>query len=86
MMELDALDRLINAVAEYVESLKTNIGVLNEAADVCDQAMGSDDISQKYIGQLDQAVEELDKTKRIAENVVYALQEDKLRAMKTFED
>lgn len=85
-LEFDSLDMLIKAVEEYQEDLETNKQILVNAANVCDQAMGSDDLAKKYIGRLNEALEELNRTAQIAANVTMELIADRAEAMETYED
>lgn len=79
-MEIESLEILIKAVQNYQEELLTNRQILENAANVCDMAMGSDDIVKKHIGRLNEALKELKKTSQIAEEVAEALLEDKRKA------
>ena len=85
-MEIESLEALIRAVQKYQEELQMNRKILDNAANVCDVAMGSDDIAKKHIGRLYEALEELKKTALIAEEVTEALIEDKRRAIEVYED
>ncbi len=85
-MEIESLETLIKAVQNYQEELLTNRQILENAANVCDVAMGSDDIVKKHIGRLNEALDELKKTSQIAEEVAEALIEDKRRAIEVYED
>lgn len=84
-LDIEALDTLIKAVQEYQVSLDTNRQILINAANVCDQAMGSDEIAKKHIGKLNEALEELKKTSQMASEVAIQLIEDRRRAMDTLE-
>lgn len=75
-LETQQLEALIAQVEAYQGKLQENIAVLNNAANVCDQAMGSDAICQKYIGQLNEAIEELQKTVQTAADIAKALKAD----------
>lgn len=86
MMEIEALEQLIIAVETYGEDLMANRAALENAANVCDVAMGSDAIAKKYIARLYEALEELDKTRGLVEEVAVALKEDKSRALNVLED
>lgn len=85
-LEIESLDMLIKAVEEYQEELALNKQILVNAANVCDQAMGSDDIAQKYIGRLNEALEELNMTAQIAASVTEALMLDRLKALEVYDD
>lgn len=85
-LEIESLDTLIKAVQTYQEELQTNRQILENAANVCDVAMGSDDIVQKHIARLNEALEELKKTSQIAEDVAEALLEDRRKAIEVYED
>lgn len=83
---VESLETLIKAVQTYQDELLTNRQILENAANVCDVAMGSDDIVKKHIGRLNEALEELRKTSQIAEEVAEALIEDKRKAIEVYED
>lgn len=85
-LEIESLETLIKAVQDYQDELLTNRQILENAANVCDIAMGSDDIVKKHIARLNEALEELKKTSQIAEEVTEALLEDKRKAIEVYED
>ena len=85
-LSIESLDTLISAVEKYREELLKNKQILVNAADLCDQAMGSDAISQKHIVALNNAINDLDRTSRIVEDVAVELREDRRKAMETLED
>ena len=86
ILDIDALDALIKAVQDYQVKLDTNRQILANAANVCDQAMGSDAIAKKHIGRLNEALEELKKTSKTAAEVAEQLIEDRRRAMMVLEE
>lgn len=85
-MEIDSLDTLIKAVETYREDLATNRQMLVNAGDACDMAMGSDDIVKKQLAKLNEALEELDKTAKLAEEVTEELIADRTKAIQVYED
>ena len=85
-LDIESLEILIKALHTYQEELLTNRQILENAANVCDMAMGSDDIVKKHIARLYEALEKLKKTSQIAEEVTEALIEDKCRAIEVYED
>lgn len=85
-LEIESLEILIKAVENYLEALQKNRMILENAANVCDAAMGSDDLSKKHIGRLYAALEELNKTSQTAERVAQALIIDKQKALKVYDD
>lgn len=85
-LEIESLETLIRAVQVYQDVLSTNRKILENAANVCDMAMGSDDIVKKHIDRLYKALEKLEKTSKIAEEVTEALLEDKCKAIDVYED
>ena len=85
-LSIESLDTLISAVEKYREELLKNKQILVNAADLCDQAMGSDAISQKHIAALNNAINDLDRTSRIVEDVAVELREDRRKAIETLED
>lgn len=70
----------------FIYNLIYGGSVFVNAANVCDAAMGSDDIAKKHIARLYEALEELEKTSQIAADVADALLEDKKRAIDVYED
>ena len=68
-MDIDSLNILIKAVQDYQVELDTNRRILINAANVCDEAMGNDDIVKKQIERLNDALNELEKTSQLAEDV-----------------
>lgn len=66
-IDLESLDTLFAAINDYRDSLKTNRAILKNAADVFDQAMGSDPISQKKIAKLESALSVLDRATLLVE-------------------
>ena len=84
-LEIESLEILIKAVENYLEALQKNRMILENAANVCDAAMGSDDLSKKHIGRLYAALEELNKTSQTAERVAQALIIDKQKALKVYD-
>ena len=85
-LDIEALDKLIKAVQDYQEELSKNRTILNNAANVCDAAMGKDAIAQKHIARLHEALEELQKTSDLARDVAASLIEEKRRAIDVLED
>jgi hypothetical protein len=85
-LETDALDLLISAVQTYQEELQINKRVLINAANACDAAMGSGEIAKKYISQLYEALEKLEKTSGLASEVAEALLNNKRRALNVYYD
>ena len=47
--EIESLDILIKAVQDYQNDLQLNRQILVNAANVCDAAMGSDDIAKNHL-------------------------------------
>ena len=85
-MEIKALNTLIKAVQDYQEKLEVNKKILSNAANVCDQAMGSDAIVKKHIAKLEEAMVELNKTSQIASDVAEAFINDRNLAVSVIED
>ena len=85
-LETNSLQILIKAVENYREELEVNKKILVNAADVCDSAMGSDDIAKKHIAKLNEALGELDKTSNLAEEVAKTLKEDLRMAQSVMDD
>ncbi len=74
VLDTEALAQLINAVADYHDKLIGHYKVIQNAANLCDQAMGSDDLSKKQINKLYETTNELlitsDKAKEMAEKLL----------------
>ena len=85
-IEIESLEKLIKAVQDYQYDLYSNQQLLVNAANVCDAAMGNDDIAKKHIARLHEALEKLKRTSQIASDVAEALLENKRRAMEVYED
>jgi len=83
--KLDSFDLLIRALETYQEEMRVNCNILTNAADVCDAAMGSDDISRKHIANLDDALVHLKKTIRLAEAMQESLRAEKRRLIDIYE-
>lgn len=86
MLDIEALDKLIKAVADYQESLETNKKILLNAANACEAAMGKEEISKKKVGKLRSALAELEKVTKYVKSVAEALKDDKERAIRVVED
>lgn len=69
------LQALLKAIKEYKGILEENFVILKNAANVCDATMGSDDLSRRHIGNLEEALKELTKATQIAEEATQAVAE-----------
>ncbi len=67
------LQALLKAIKEYKGVLEENFVILKNAANVCDATMGSDDLSRRHIGNLEEALKELTKATQIAEDATQAV-------------
>lgn len=76
------LQALLKAIKEYKGVLEENFVILKNAANVCDATMGSDDLSRRHIGNLEEALKELTKATQIAEDATQAV----VQAIKDYED
>lgn len=85
ILEIDALNELIRAVENYKEELIRNKTLLRNAASICDQAMGSDDIAKKHIAKLEEALMELDHAEHVAQMVAESLITDRNKAIELYE-
>jgi|GEM_PF-1181172 len=73
----DAVRDLIKAVNDYREEIYTNKRFLLNAANVCDQVMGSDSISERKIARLNEALLLLDQaTEAIIQEAIELLERD----------
>ena len=61
------LEALLKAIKDYKDVLEDNFVILKNAANVCDATMGSDELSKRHIGNLEEALKELTKATGIAE-------------------
>ena len=61
------LEALLKAIKDYKDVLEENFVILKNAANVCDATMGSDELSRRHIGNLEEALKELTKATGIAE-------------------
>ena len=68
----DLID-LLKAIKKYMEQLKDNYNLLQKSANICDVAMGSDDLSRKHIDDLLEAIVLLEKAAQEAENAAYVV-------------
>lgn len=73
-LDTEALALLINAVADYHDKLMKHYKVIQNAANLCDQAMGSDALSKKQINKLYETTNELlitsDRAREMAEKLL----------------
>lgn len=72
-LDTESLERMIKALEKYQERIKEHYRVIQNAANVCDQAMGSDAISRKQIETMQEAVGELITTSKTAEAMLEEL-------------
>lgn len=78
-IDTDAVRALIAAVGEYQTAIYEQKQFLLNAADVCDQAMGSDPVSHKKISKLKEALGTIDyATDQIIEEGIEMLTQDLL--------
>ena len=85
-LDIEALDKLIKAINDYQDELDKNYRILENAANACDEAMGNDSTSRKYIARLNEALEKIKKTSDLTQDVAKALVEEKRRAIDVLED
>lgn len=84
-LDVEALQLLIKAVEEYQEKVVKHYQVIQNAANLCDQAMGSDAISKKQINRLNEAANELIATAERAKQMAEKLIEDHKQAQRVYE-
>lgn len=84
-LDIESLQLLIKAVGEYQEKVVKHYQVIQNAANLCDQAMGSDAISKKQIERLNEAASELITTAERAKQMAEQLMEDRKRAQRVYE-
>ena len=51
--QTESLSRMITALAQYIDELAADRAVLSEAAAACEAVLGNDDLSKKYVSQLE---------------------------------
>ena len=83
---VDELERLIKAVQKYREEIEFNLRLLGNAANVCDQVMGSDAVSQKNIKRLEEGLKELEYVISLTQDVEAALRRSLSDAIAIYED
>lgn len=79
-LEIESLQTLIDAVNNYLEELGKSYNFLAEAADVCQMAMGSDEIAQIQINRMYEALEGLRVVALTTQEVAEDLQRDLMKA------
>lgn len=67
------LQALLKAINEYKGELEKNFIILKNAANACDDTMGSDGLSRRHIAKLEEALKELTKAAQIAEEAAQAV-------------
>lgn len=70
---IDDLQSLLKAINDYKADLAQNYQILVNAANVCDVAMGSDEISKRHINNLNEALKELKSAAEVAEEATQAV-------------
>lgn len=68
-LDLDALSTLLREVGQYRDMLSEKYEILRNAAEACDQAMGSGLIIRKYLNQYNAGLAELSKTRAMVAQV-----------------
>ena len=81
-LEIESLQTLIGAVNNYLEELGQSYNYLAEAANVCQMAMGSDEIAQIQISRMYEALEGLRVVALTTQEVAEDLQRDLMKAEK----
>lgn len=84
-LDTEALALLINAVADYHDKLMKHYKVIQNAANLCDQAMGSDALSKKQINKLYETTNELLITSDRAREMVEKLLEEGKKAQDIYD-
>ena len=80
MLDSESITMLIKAVRNYIGELNESKKLLMNAAEVCDAAMGSDDLSKKYITQLSESLKEIDEVAIVAADIIEQLEKDYYKA------
>ena len=73
MGEKDELENFVRMLEKYKETLGRSKIILLNAANVCDQAMGSDDISKRHIAALLESLSHLDEGVLCVEEIIEQL-------------
>lgn len=71
----DDLVTMLNAFINYKKEMTDNFILLQKAAEVCDVAMGSDDLSRRHIADLNESLKDLTKVILLADNAVAAMRQ-----------
>lgn len=85
-IDLEAFGALQSAIARYKDVLEENMIILRNAADVCDQVMGSDPISQKKISRLETALSSMQAACSILEEAASETLRKQLQAEELIEE
>ena len=85
-IDLEAFDALQSAIARYRGVLEENAMILRNAANVCDQVMGSDPISRKKIDRLETAISALQTPCSILEDAANETLRKQLQAEELIEE
>ena len=75
--QTESVEKLIKAVNDYEDRLSENMQTLMNAASLCEQAMGNDDVVKKKVARLQEALVLLSKTASLAESTAVALRNEK---------
>lgn len=73
MIQYDELENFVRMLEKYKETLGSSKIILLNAANVCDQAMGSDDISKRHIAALLESLSHLDEGVLCVEEIIEQL-------------
>ncbi len=73
MIQYDELENFVRMLEKYKETLGRSKIILLNAANVCDQAMGSDDISKRHIAALLESLSHLDEGVLCVEEIIEQL-------------
>lgn len=85
-IDIEAFSILQNILNEYIENLNESRSVLLVAADAFAQAMGSDPIANRKIAKLTEALNDLNATAKMAEDIVAAARNKQLGAERIVEE
>ena len=85
-IDLEAFDALQSAIARYRGVLEENAMILRNAANVCDQVMGSDPISRNKIDRLETAISALQTACSILEDAANETLRKQLQAEELIEE
>lgn len=84
-LKVESIEQLIKAVENYQEQLRQYCSVLNGAGNICNTVMGNDNISKKYIENLENTVIQLQGLNDMADDIINSLIREKNEAIDIYD-